>query len=86
MAASLARWADCGLDPEAPLKCQALGGDYGDVLYAIEHFGYYAVATLPMAAALLISWIVIEIVFGPSRGKPAQPQTPASSWNLDRGS
>ncbi len=85
-AASLARWAECGLDPETPLKCPALGGDYGDILYSIEHFGYYAVATLPMAAALLISWIAIEIAFGLGRGKPAQPQTPASSRNFERGS
>lgn len=86
VAVLLARWADCDIDPETQLPCQALGGDYGDILHAMTHFGWYAVETLPVLAVMLVSWIVIEIAHATGRGRPAQPQTPANSRNRERGS
>jgi len=86
-AAFLARSMGCELDPDAPAACQILGGDYGDILYAMAHFGWYAVETIPILAALLVSWALIEIVraLGRRRNR-ASPQTPASSRNRERGS
>ncbi len=87
-AAFLARSIGCEIDPDAPVSCKILGGDYGDILYAMAHFGWYAVETLPILAALLVSWLLIESVRaigGGPRKKPA-PQTPASSRNRERGS
>ena len=87
IATFLARWAGCGLDRDVQVTCNVLGGDYGDILYAINHFGWHAIETLPTLATLLVGWIVIEIVrsLGRSR-KPAIPQTSAASRNRVRGS
>jgi hypothetical protein len=87
MASLLARWAGCDLDPDVKVTCNVLGGDYGDILYSMANFGWHAVETLPILAALLAAWAVIEIVrtLGRPR-KPAVPQAPASSRNRKRGS
>ena len=87
MATLLARWAGCGLDPDVTVTCNVLGGDYGDILYSMTHFGWRAVWTLPILATLLIGWAVIEILrtLGRTR-KRAVPQTPASSRKRARGS
>ncbi len=88
LAASLiARWAGCQLDPDVEVACQMLGGNYGDILYDMTHFGWYAVETLPVLAVLVGGWLSIEIVraIGKER-KPAMRQTPASSRNRERGS
>jgi hypothetical protein len=83
----LARWAGCDLDPDVQVTCNALGGDYGDIFYAMAHFGWRTVWTLPILATLLIGWAVIEILrnLGGTR-KSAAPQTPADSRNRERGS
>jgi hypothetical protein len=87
MASLLARWAGCDLDRDVQVTCNVLGGDYGDILYSIAHFGWYAIETLPILATLLVGWIVIEIVrtLGRPR-KPAIPHTSAASRNRVRGS
>ncbi|MGO9543497.1 MAG: hypothetical protein ACLPPF_01690 [Rhodomicrobium sp.] len=88
LAASLiARWAGCQLDPDVEVACQVLGGNYGDILYAMTHFGWHAVETVPILAVLLAGWLLIEVVraMGKPR-KPAARQTPASSRNRERGS
>jgi hypothetical protein len=87
MVSLLARWAGCDLDPDVQVTCNVLGGDYGDIFYAMAHFGWRAVWTLPILVTLLIGWAVIEILrtFGRTR-KPAAPQTPADSRNRERGS
>ncbi len=86
-ASLLARWAGCDLDPDIQLACPVAGGDYGDILHAIAHFGWYAEETLPILAALLVGWTVVEIMraLGGAR-KPAASQTPADSRNRERGS
>jgi hypothetical protein len=86
-ASLLARWAGCGLDPDVQVTCNVLGGDYGDILYSMAHFGWYAVETLPILTTLLIGWAVIEILrtLGRAR-KPAAPHTQANSRRRDRGS
>jgi hypothetical protein len=87
MATLLARWTGCDLDPDVQVPCNVLGGDYGDILYSMNHFGWRAVMTLPILAALLAGWAVIEILRTLGRtGKPATPHTPASSRNRKRGS
>lgn len=87
-AALIARWLGCEIDPDSPVKCTVLGGDYGDGLYALTHFGWYSVETLPLLAVLLVSWVLIEIIR--ATGRPRKPsrmrQTPASSLNRERGS
>lgn len=87
-AAFIGRWTGCEVDPDAPHMCQLLGGDYGDILYALANFGSNAGAAILTLGALLVSWVLIEIVRpvgGRSRKTPA-PQTPASSRNRVRGS
>ncbi len=83
----IARASSCEADPDVPSACQIIGVDFGDILYAMTHFGWYAVETLPILAALLVTWMLIEIVrlLGRPR-KQAAPQTPASSRNRERGS
>jgi hypothetical protein len=87
VASLMARWAGCELDPDVPLACRILGGDYGDILHAMAHFGYYAVETLPVLATLLVIWVLFEIVRALGRPrKSAVAQTPANSRNRERGS
>ncbi len=87
MATAIARWAGCDIDPDVQLRCEIFGGDYGDILYQLTHFGWYAVETLPIAAAVIVSWLFIEIVRPKGkRAAPAKPQTPANSRKRARGS
>ncbi len=84
----IGRWTGCEADPDAPHVCQVLGGDYGDILYALANFGANTGAAILLLAALLVSWVLIEIVraFGGGPRKTPAPQTPANSRNRDRGS
>jgi hypothetical protein len=87
-AVMIGRWTGCDVDPDVQRPCQMLGGDYGDILYSLAHFGENADAAIVVLAALLVSWVLIEIVraIGSSpRKKPAR-QTPASSRKRERGS
>ena len=100
-AALLARQAGCGLDlpPVTPVPCTILGGDYGDILFALANFGWFTIETLPVIAALLAGWIIVEIVRAmgqPAKPRPQkaasvsrrmrQPSVPAASRNRERGS
>jgi hypothetical protein len=81
----IARWAGCELDlpPNTPLPCTILGGDYGNVLFALADFGWYAVGTIPAFVALLAGWLIVEIVRAMGRPrKPRQPATPSFSRKL----
>ncbi len=95
----VARWAKCELDPSTPVPCTIFGGDFGDVLFKVADFGYYAVETIPTFVALLAVWLIVEIVRSFGRGKRApqpkvpaparrlrQPPAPAASRNRARGS
>jgi uncharacterized membrane protein len=88
LASLLARWAGCDIDPDAPVTCHILGGDYGDILYGLTHFGWYAIFTLPILAAVLVAWILIEIVRSIGKPRSAAPHrhTSASSRKRERGS
>ncbi len=82
------RWTGCEADPDAPRTCQTIGGDFGGILHSLAHFGESAGAAILVLAALLVSWLLIEIagaIGGAPRKKPAA-QTPASSRNRERGS
>ena len=81
----IARWAGCELDlpPNTPLPCMILGGDYGNVLFALADFGWYAVETIPALLALLAGWLIVEIVRAMGRPrKPRQPPAPSFSRKL----
>jgi hypothetical protein len=81
----IARWAGCELDlpPNTPLPCAILGGDYGNVLFALAEFGWYAVGTIPAFVALLAGWLIVEIVRAMGRPrKPRQPPAPFFSRKL----
>lgn len=84
----IGRWTGCEVDPDAPHACRILGGDYGDILYALANFGANTGAAILALGALLISWLLIEIVrsIGSGPRKRPAPQTPASSRNRERGS
>ena len=86
-AALIGRWTGCDVDPDAPHVC-LLGGDYGDILYSLAHFGDNTGAAILALVALLVSWALIEIVgaIGRSPRKKPVTQTPASSRNRKRGS
>lgn len=87
-AALIGRWTGCEVDPDAPHACQLLGGDFGDLLYSLAHFGDNTGAAILALVALLVSWALIEIVgvAGRSPSKKPAPQTPASSRNRERAS
>ncbi len=87
-AALIGRWTGCEVDLDAPHVCQSIGGDYGGVLYSVARFGQNTGAAILVLAALLVSWLLIEItgaIGGTPRKGPAA-QTPASSRNRERGS
>jgi hypothetical protein len=86
-AALIGRWTGCDVDPDAPHACQLIGGDYGDILYALAHFGENAGAAILVLAAVLTGWALLEIAhwMGSTPKKPAR-QTPANSRNRKRGS
>jgi hypothetical protein len=67
----LARWFGCEIDPDTPVSCPVLGGNYGDILYSMADFGWLTVATLPVLAALVTCWLLVEIVR--ATGRPAKP-------------
>jgi hypothetical protein len=73
MAGLIARWCGCEIDPDTSVSCPILGGNYGDILYSMANFGWLAVAALPVLAALVISWLLVEIVL--ATGRPAKPAT-----------
>ncbi len=86
--ALIGRWTGCEVDPDAPHACQTIGGDYGGILYTMAHFGENTGAAILILAALLISWLLIEIM-GAIGGHPRKnhaAQTPANSRNRERGS
>ena len=87
LATYAARWAGCELDSDVPLPCRVLGGDYGEPLFAVWQFGLFSVVTLPLIAALLASWLVVEAanLLG-RKSQQAGGQTPATSRNRTRGS
>ena len=87
-AALIGRWTGCEVDADAPHACRLLGGDYGDILYSLVHFGDNAGAAIVALAAVLVSWALIEIAGSVGRSPRKKPatQTPASSRNLERGS
>ena len=100
-AALAARWVGCDLDlpPVTPVPCTILGGDYGNILFALADFGWYTIETIPVLIALLAGWLIVEIVRGlgqtakPRQQKAAsiswkkrQPSVPAASRNRERGS
>ena len=78
----IARWAGCELDlpPNTPLPCTILGGDYGNVLFALAHFGWYAVETIPAFLALLAGWLIVDR----SRDGAAPQAAPASGASFSR--
>jgi hypothetical protein len=87
-AALIGRWTGCRADPDAVHACQMIGGDYGGILFSMMRFGQNTGASLLILAALLVSWLLIEImraIGGAPRKTPAA-QTPASSRNRERGS
>jgi hypothetical protein len=86
IASMIARWSGCELDPDAPVACHILGGDYGDILYSMTHFGWLTVATLPALAALVASWALIELVRAAGGAAKPAAHTPANSRNRVRGS
>jgi hypothetical protein len=91
VATLLARWAKCEIDPNAPVACTVFGSDVGDYLFKVADFGWYAIETIPTFVALLVGWIIVEIVRAMGRPKkPPQPQrerqAPAASRNRARGS
>ena len=86
-AALIGRWTGCDVDPDAPHACQLIGGDYGDILYALAHFGENAGAAILVLAAVLTGWGLLELAhWMGSPPKKSGRQTPASSRNRKRGS
>jgi hypothetical protein len=86
IAGMIARWSGCELDPDAPVACHILGGDYGGILYSMTHFGWLTVATLPALVALIVGWALIELVRAAGGAAKPATQTPANSRNRVRGS
>ncbi len=80
----IARWVGCELDlpPNVPLPCTILGSDYGNVLFALADFGWYAVGTLPAFVALLAGWVTVEIVR--ATGQPRKPQRKPEPFSASR--
>jgi hypothetical protein len=70
----IGRWTGCEADPETAHACHLIGGDYGGILYAVAHFGENAGAALLAMAAVLISWMLLEILHW--AGKPPEPKKP----------
>jgi hypothetical protein len=71
IAGLIARRSGCAINPDTPETCNILGGDYGTTLYRMADFGWLTVPAVPIIAALVICWIVVEVL-SPAAG-PARP-------------
>jgi hypothetical protein len=71
IAGLIARWSGCTINPDTPETCNILGGDHGATLYRMADFGWLTVPAVPIIAALVIGWLVVEIL-RPAAG-PARP-------------
>jgi|SRR5271165_3182975 len=82
----IARWAGCDIDPDAPVRCIIMDGNYGDILHALTRFGWLTIASIPIMAGVIAVWILIEVISRLRSPAKSAPQTPANSRNRDRGS
>lgn len=51
----------CTLHEGFPNPCVINGTDYGETLYTMGVLGWLMLATMPIAAGLLLLWIVVEV-------------------------
>lgn len=62
LASWLAESHGCVLNEGNPNPCLIGGVDWADTLYAMFVSGWFMLATVPIGAVLVVSWIVVEIV------------------------
>jgi len=82
-AGAAARSVGCELDPGQPLPCVVLGGDYGAELFSLLNFGMHTVEAVAVLGALIVCWIIVEIVAAigraPRNPKPSQERDARAS-------
>jgi hypothetical protein len=71
VATALASIGHCDLDEGSVHPCILLGHDFGGVLYPMFVSGWFGLMTLPVLAAALLLWIVVEIVHRLRRRHPS---------------
>lgn len=83
-AALIARGTQCELDlpPMTPLPCAIFGGDFGDVLFTLVQFGWHAIETIPILAALFVGWLIVEAARAASRPATPRPKVVAAAREL----
>lgn len=62
-AETIARLYGCTLDLAAPKPCMAGGEDIGQGLFTLGMMGWFLFATLPVLLALVLAWILTELVY-----------------------
>jgi hypothetical protein len=62
VATALASIGHCDLDEGSIHPCALLGHDFGEALYAMFVSGWFGQITLPVLAAALVLWGIVEIV------------------------
>ncbi|MBI1383688.1 MAG: hypothetical protein GC150_02075 [Rhizobiales bacterium] len=61
IASALAGTYDCTLHEGFPNPCRIGGLDWGNTLYSMFVMGWLALATLPIAALVVVLWLAFEI-------------------------
>lgn len=62
IAGYIAQSHGCTLHEGFVNPCVIDGEDWGQTLYTMAMMGWFMIATVPIAAGLLLLWIIVEIV------------------------
>ncbi|MGE0629684.1 MAG: hypothetical protein AB7O43_17905 [Hyphomicrobiaceae bacterium] len=62
VAGTIASANGCTLHEGFENPCVVMGRDIGNTLYSMGVMGWLMLATLPIAAGLIVLWVVVEIV------------------------
>ncbi len=62
IADAIAHWHGCKLDLASVHPCIVGGKDIGHALLTLGFMGYFLMATFPIAIAVAVFWLIVEIV------------------------
>ncbi len=71
LAGSIASSFGCTLHEGFANPCLIGGVDWGETLYALGMMGWFMIATLPIAALVLLVWLIVELVAAVRRRRAA---------------
>lgn len=61
----------CKLDLTGAHPCMVGGSDIGHTLLTLGMMGYFLMATLPIAAGVVATWVIVEVIAWAARRRAA---------------